>query len=83
MKRFIDLLADAQARVRELMPWDLRDRLAAAGADADTGDAAAPLLLDVREPDEFARLRIAGSLNVPRGLLLLPRCARRGCGRSA
>jgi rhodanese-related sulfurtransferase len=65
MKRFNDLLADAQTRVRELMPWDLRDRLAA----ADAAGAAAPLLLDVREPAEFAQLRIAGSLNVPRGLL--------------
>lgn len=29
----------------------------------------APLVVDVREPEEFARLRIAGSLNVPRGVL--------------
>jgi rhodanese-related sulfurtransferase len=57
--RYADLLARARQRVRELMPWDLAGQLAA-------GDA---LLLDVREPAEFARLRIAGSLNVPRGVL--------------
>ena len=58
--RYADLLAQARTRVRELMPWDLAERLAA---------AAAPLLLDVREPGEFARLHIAGSTHVPRGVL--------------
>lgn len=60
MKRYADLLADAATRVRELQPWDLEKLLA--------GDRA-PYLLDVREPAEFARLRIAGSVNVPRGVL--------------
>ena len=60
MKRYADLLADARTRVRELMPWDLSARLAS---------GAPPLVLDVREPAEFARLRIAGSINVPRGVL--------------
>ncbi|HMM85282.1 MAG: rhodanese-like domain-containing protein [Gammaproteobacteria bacterium] len=60
MKRYDELLDDARTRVRELMPWDLRERLQRSPA---------PLLLDVREPAEFGRLRIAGALNVPRGLL--------------
>lgn len=60
MRRYDDLLEDARARVRELMPWDLQQRLQRSPA---------PLLLDVREPAEFERLRIAGALNVPRGLL--------------
>jgi len=60
MKRYVDLLDDARARVREIAPWDLRDRLA---QDEDL------LLLDVREPAEFAVLRIPGSFNVPRGVL--------------
>ncbi len=60
MKRYADLLADARTRVREIMPWDLSARLA-------RGDP--PLVLDVREPQEFAVLRIADSLNVPRGVL--------------
>ncbi len=60
MKRYADLLAEASTRVREIPPWVLRDRLAADPA---------PLLLDVREPDEFAAVHIAQSVNVPRGLL--------------
>lgn len=60
MKRYADLLADAQRRVREIMPWELVDRLA---------QPVPPLLLDVREPHEFAQARIAGSINVPRGVL--------------
>jgi rhodanese-related sulfurtransferase len=60
MKRYLDLLADALTRVTEIMPWDLRDRLARQPA---------PLVLDVREPAEFALVHIAGSINVPRGLL--------------
>lgn len=60
LKRYDDLLADARTRVSEIMPWDLSDRLARRDP---------PLVLDVREPDEFTALRIAGSLNVPRGVL--------------
>jgi rhodanese-related sulfurtransferase len=60
MKRYADLLADALRRVPEIQPWDLRERLA---RDAP------PLLLDVREPEEFALARIPGSINVPRGVL--------------
>ncbi|MBA4175343.1 MAG: sulfurtransferase [Leptothrix sp. (in: Bacteria)] len=60
MKRYKDLLAEARSRVAEVMPWDLRERLAAASA---------PLLVDVREADEFALAHIAGSLHVPRGVL--------------
>jgi rhodanese-related sulfurtransferase len=60
MKRYADLVADALQRVREIMPWDLAERLAR---------QARPLVLDVREPAEFAQARIAGSVNVPRGIL--------------
>jgi rhodanese-related sulfurtransferase len=60
MQRYADLVADALTRVKEIQPWDLTKLLAA-------GDA--PLLLDVREPAEFAALRIPGSINVPRGVL--------------
>lgn len=60
MSRYDDLVADALTRVKEIMPWDLSKRLSA-------GDA--PVLLDVREPAEFAVLRIPGSINVPRGVL--------------
>jgi len=60
MKSYANLLADALQRVREIMPWDLSRQLAGDGA---------PLLLDVREPAEFAQVRIPGSINVPRGVL--------------
>ena len=60
MSGYDDLIAEALTRVKEIMPWDLGKRLA-------EGDA--PMLLDVREPAEFAMLRIPGSINAPRGVL--------------
>lgn len=54
------LLAEAGTRVREIMPWDM-------GRALSSGSA--PLLLDVREPEEFRLLHIPGSINVPRGIL--------------
>lgn len=60
MARFNELVEQCRARVRELMPWDLEERLA-------EGDR--PLILDVREPYEYQAMHIAGSLNVPRGVL--------------
>ena len=58
--RYADLLARARRRVREQMPWDVAPRLAGEHP---------PLLLDVRERDEVERLRMAGALHVPRGVL--------------
>lgn len=58
--RYADLLAQAAREVAELMPWDLQALL---------GAQPPPLLLDVREPAEFAQAHIAGSIHVPRGLL--------------
>lgn len=60
MKNFIELIRGCLTEVREIMPWDLAERLA---ANPDL------LILDVREPAEFAAMHIAGSLNVPRGIL--------------
>jgi rhodanese-related sulfurtransferase len=60
MKRYRELVADALTRVSEIMPWDLGKQLAAGSR---------PVLLDVREPAEFAMLHIPGSINVPRGVL--------------
>nr|WP_240905602.1 rhodanese-like domain-containing protein [Thiorhodococcus mannitoliphagus] len=42
------------------MPWDLEERL------EENPDL---LIVDVREPGEFAAMHIQGSLNVPRGIL--------------
>ena len=60
MSSYDDLVAEALTRVKEIMPWDLSRSLAAGGT---------PVLLDVREPAEFALLHIPGSINVPRGIL--------------
>lgn len=60
MKRYTDLIAESLTRVREIMPWDLAKLLASGNK---------PLLLDVREPVEFEKLYIPGSINVPRGVL--------------
>jgi len=60
MKNFIELIQGCLTEVREIMPWDLEERL------QENPDL---LILDVREPYEFDAMHIAGSLNVPRGVL--------------
>ena len=60
MKRFTDLITACLPQVPEILPWDLRERL---------DQSSDLILLDVREPYEFTAMRIAGSLNVPRGIL--------------
>jgi rhodanese-related sulfurtransferase len=60
--RLKEMVADARGRVREVSPEDVKRAL-------DSGDEL--LLLDVREPHEFADGHIPGALNVPRGLLEL------------
>jgi rhodanese-related sulfurtransferase len=59
-QKFADLVVFTRPGVRELFPWDLREEFDA-GRDL--------LLVDIREPYEFAAMHIAGSLNVPRGIL--------------
>ncbi len=60
MKRFMELIKDCLTDVREIMPWDLEERL------RDNPDL---LVLDVREPYQFDAMHIEDSLNVPRGIL--------------
>ena len=60
MKTFKQLVSEHEKLVSEIMPWDLEQRL--------SGDHQ-PLVLDIREPEEFAAMHIAGSVNVPRGIL--------------
>jgi rhodanese-related sulfurtransferase len=60
MKNFLELIKQCLGDVREIMPWDLDERL------QENPDL---LLVDVREPEEFAAMHIEGSLNVPRGIL--------------
>ncbi|MGB5831799.1 MAG: rhodanese-like domain-containing protein [Thiohalocapsa sp.] len=60
MKNFLELIRGCLTEIKEIMPWDLEERLA---MNRDL------LVVDVREPDEFAAMHIADSLNVPRGIL--------------
>jgi len=60
MKRLKDLLDICLPRVNEVFPWDLLE-LRQRNPEL--------LLLDVREPYEFAAAHIPGSINVPRGIL--------------
>ena len=60
MKTFKQLIAEHAQHVSELMPWDLEGKL----RHQDK-----PLLLDIREADEFTAMRIQDSINIPRGIL--------------
>ncbi len=60
MKRYSELVAAALPGISELFPWDVSALL-----DRDSS----LLVLDIREPAEFAALHIKGSLHVPRGIL--------------
>ncbi len=60
MRNFLELIQDCLVDVPEIMPWDLVDRMA---ANPEL------LVVDVREPYEYEAMHIAGSLNVPRGIL--------------
>lgn len=60
MKSFTHFLDDCLPDVEEILPWDLINWMEE-GRDL--------LLVDVREPYEFAAMHIANSINVPRGIL--------------
>ena len=60
MKSFQDLVDENTKHINEIMPWDLEEKL---------NQEIPPLLLDIREPPEFAAMHIRGSKNIPRGIL--------------
>jgi rhodanese-related sulfurtransferase len=60
VKTLSNLVADALPHIQELMPWDI---------EALRRDKPHTLIVDIREPAEFASGHIAGSLSVPRGIL--------------
>jgi len=60
MSRLNDLLEKTLSEIREIMPWNLVDRMA---------ENPELIILDVREPKEFETLHIEGSIHVPRGVL--------------
>ena len=55
-----ELVAQALKTVPEVFPWDLEEELASESP---------PLLLDIREVEEFEVMHIENSLLVPRGIL--------------
>lgn len=59
-KTYAQLAAEAAKRITEIMPWDVPDFME---------NHPEALLLDIRERTEFQRVRIANSLNVPRGII--------------
>ena len=61
MKRFTDLVADTLADITEVFPWDIEEQV--------NDSKQRPLILDIREPDEFSAMHIQDSLHVPRGIL--------------
>jgi rhodanese-related sulfurtransferase len=60
MKRFNELVTACLPDITEVFPWDVEAKL---------GDDPTPLVLDIREPAEYAAMHIQGSLLVPRGIL--------------
>ena len=54
-----ELVQEAKKSVRECPATEIHSKLAAPGT----------LLIDVREPDEHRQGHIAGSVNIPRGML--------------
>ena len=60
MQKFIGLVKEYLKDVKEVMPWDLEERMQ---------ENPELLIVDVRERDEFDAMHIEGSLNVPRGIL--------------
>jgi len=60
MQKFVGLVQQYLTDIKEIMPWDLEERLQ---------DNSELMILDVREYDEFDAMHIQGSLNVPRGIL--------------
>ncbi len=60
MVRYIELIRNTLSDVKEIMPWELVERL-----ETNPGI----LIVDVRERHEFDAMHINGSMNVPRGIL--------------
>ncbi|HEY0921381.1 rhodanese-like domain-containing protein [Rheinheimera pacifica] len=75
MKTSQQLVAEAKAAINEVSIAELNSALK---ADSET------VLIDVREPSEFAQQHITGAVNYPRGVLEMnihnhPKVAATGC----
>ncbi len=60
MKLYTDLVAETLPQIKEVFPWDIEE-IRQKNPDL--------IMLDTREPYEYQKARIAGTINVPRGIL--------------
>lgn len=60
IKTYKTLIADALKTVKEISPWDLEYKI---------NNKNKLILLDIREPKEYRKMRIKDSINIPRGVL--------------
>ncbi|MCU7812225.1 MAG: rhodanese-like domain-containing protein [Candidatus Thiodiazotropha sp. (ex Notomyrtea botanica)] len=60
MKNFLGLISECLGNVKEIMPWDLEERMA---------ENPKLMVVDVREPYEYDAMHIEGSIAAPRGIL--------------
>ncbi len=60
MKTFNELVSDSLSRIQEIMPWDLEEKFESVNK---------PLIVDIREKDEYDAMHIQGSILAPRGIL--------------
>ncbi|MCU7827950.1 MAG: rhodanese-like domain-containing protein [Candidatus Thiodiazotropha sp. (ex Myrtea sp. 'scaly one' KF741663)] len=60
MKNFLGLISECLGNVKEIMPWDLEERMA---------ENPELMVVDVREPYEYDAMHIEGSIAAPRGIL--------------
>ncbi|MCU7914783.1 MAG: rhodanese-like domain-containing protein [Candidatus Thiodiazotropha sp. (ex Gloverina cf. vestifex)] len=60
MKNFLGLISECLGNVKEIMPWDLEERIA---------ENPELMVVDVREPYEYDAMHIEGSIAAPRGIL--------------
>jgi len=60
MKTYKQIIEECLESIDEVFPWDL---------DEEMQSEHKPLLLDIREPEEFLAMHIRDSVNVPRGIL--------------
>ena len=57
MTTVAEMVAKAKSRIREVMPQEVAPKLGKV------------LIVDVREPQEYAAAHIPGAINIPRGVL--------------
>jgi len=60
MKTFNELVSESLSQIQEIMPWDLEEKLESTNQ---------PLIVDIRERDEYDAMHIQNSILAPRGIL--------------